>query len=152
MTSRWTKLKHSSVDYPSLDILPNRLRGLSRGQHADVAECIHFDQSKSFLLFSFSKTTSGEPNKNRLDLYFWNKDYIPSPSPKKNFKVETKVTKLRKLKENILKYVNVSQKCLYLNDIDAQQMWNIKSKNYGDSTDHYKSRISVSFSGLNGEK
>ncbi len=32
----------------------------------DVAECIHFDQSKSFLSFSYAQSTWGEPNKTLL--------------------------------------------------------------------------------------
>jgi hypothetical protein len=38
------------IYFLNLFLKPNRLRSPSRGQHADDAECIHFDQSKSFLL------------------------------------------------------------------------------------------------------
>jgi hypothetical protein len=44
----------------------NALRNVRIGFALDVAECIHFDQSKSFLSFSYSTTTWGEPNKNLL--------------------------------------------------------------------------------------
>jgi hypothetical protein len=44
----------------------NALRNVRIGFALDVAECIHFDQSKSFLSFSSTKTTWGEPNKNLL--------------------------------------------------------------------------------------
>jgi hypothetical protein len=38
------------IYFLNLFLKPNRLRSPSRGQHADDAESIHFDQSKSFLL------------------------------------------------------------------------------------------------------
>jgi dynactin complex subunit len=60
---------------------------------------------------------------------------LPPPHLKQTLKkvetVETKVTKLRKqkLKEKIIKYSNVFQKCLYLKDMHTHLVWDIQSKN-----------------------